>query len=192
VKIYTKTGDEGSTGLYGGARVSKRSLRINALGDVDELNATLGWAAVSMTDTTAVEEVREIQRRLFDLGAELASPNSLKAQAISAADSTTLETSIDRMDAKLPPLRAFILPGGSSNAAHFHLARTVCRRAERSIIELHETEPVRDEVRIYINRLSDWLFTAARCANQSDQTAEIEWRPRASAPEERPPEEMAP
>ncbi len=178
MKIYTKTGDDGSTGLYGGARCSKNSVRIRAIGEVDELNACLGVAACSIEEPNCLQGVREIQNRLFDLGAELANPRGESRARVSAEDVAFLEDSIDAMTFQLPQLRAFILPGGSPAAAWLHLARTVCRRCERSLIELNEIESVVPQSRIYINRLSDWLFTAARLCNSFDNSPEIEWHPR--------------
>ncbi len=175
MKIYTRTGDEGETGLYGSGKVPKDSLRIAAIGDVDELNAALGVAAIHLGQSLQ-EPLREVQRRLFDVGAELATVDRPPPSSVSQADIDWLEISIDEMTAVLPPLRAFILPGGSAAAAGLHFARAVCRRAERSILSLHHREQVRREVRVYLNRLSDWLFTVARTANAVQSVPEIEWQ----------------
>lgn len=167
MRIYTKTGDDGTTGLIGGSRTEKTSLRIRAIGDVDELNAALGLV-------TATDELREIQSRLFDLGATLATPTGARFNGNAALE---LEASIDRQTADLPALRNFILPGGSSAAAYLHLARTICRRAERSVLELDQESPVPSEAKVFLNRLSDWLFTAARTANATRHVSDVEWRP---------------
>jgi cob(I)alamin adenosyltransferase len=176
VKIYTKTGDAGSTGLVGGTRIAKNSKRIAAIGDVDELNAAIGVARLHADADPLMERV---QAWLFDLGAELASPEGgrktyreLPAGAIEA-----IEQSIDALEADLPPLRSFILPGGSALGASLHLARCVCRRAERSVLELHAEEPVREVPRVFLNRLSDWLFVAARAANRAADIPDVLWTP---------------
>ena len=173
MKIYTRTGDDGETGLLGGSRVAKDSLRIEAIGDVDELNATLGMALVHGPNA----ELHRLQCWLFDLGAELASPPGGKfdAASIGPAHVGWLEEAIDRHMAALPPLKAFVLPGGSPAAAALHLARVVCRRAERAILALDREEPVRESARIFINRLSDYLFAAARRANAEAGITDVEW-----------------
>ena len=173
MRIYTKTGDDGRTGLLGGGRVAKRGLRIAAIGDVDELNAALGLAASARAD----DELRRLQCWLFDLGAELAAPSgsSFDRESLGAAHVAWLEAAIDRHMSALPPLRAFVLPGGSSTGAALHLARTVCRRAERTVLALHESEPVRENARVFLNRLSDYLFAAARTANAADGVPDVEW-----------------
>lgn len=171
MKIYTKTGDAGMTGLIGGSKVSKTSARIAAIGEVDELNAAIGLCRV-------VGEVDgllgKIQNWLFDLGAELASPDEgpRRYRAISPSIIAELEQSIDRQTAALPPLKAFILPGGIELAARIHVARCVCRRAERTVLEV---EDISQEARIFLNRLSDWLFTAARTANQAANVQDVVW-----------------
>ena len=173
MRIYTKTGDSGATGLLGGSRVPKSGLRIAAIGDVDELNATLGVAA----SLGASEELSRLQCWLFDLGAELAAPagSAFDRETIVVSHVGWLESAIDRHMAALPPLRAFVLPGGSPVAAALHLARTVCRRAERTTLALHEAEPVRENARVFLNRLSDYLFAAARIANAAEGVADVEW-----------------
>jgi cob(I)alamin adenosyltransferase len=175
VRIYTKGGDAGETGLLGGGRIAKNSLRIRAIGEVDELNAAIGVARGHGAQPD--DEFHRIQCWLFDLGGELAAPPESKfdAAAIGPEATAWLEASIDRHMETLPPLRAFILPGGSPAAAALHLARTVCRRAERSVLDLHEVEPVRENVRAFLNRLSDYLFAAARSANAASDVRDVEW-----------------
>lgn len=171
MRIYTKTGDAGETGLLGGGRVPKTCLRINALGDVDELNAVLGQVGSD-------EETVRLQRWLFDLGAELSAPPGSKFDVATIGDRQIawLEQAIDRHMSALPALKAFILPGGSPSAAVLHQARAVCRRAERAILALHDEEPVRENVRVFVNRLSDYLFAAARTANAAAGVPDVEWR----------------
>lgn len=178
MKIYTKTGDAGQTGLLGGARVDKDSLRISAIGDVDELNAALGVARTFGGDDFLDVELGRAQALLFDLGGELASPPGGRAgyASLTEAHSIWLEASIDAMEGELAPLKNFILPGGSPLAAHLHLARAVCRRAERAVISLDRAEPVREEARIFLNRLSDWLFVAARTANRLSNVVDVDWK----------------
>jgi cob(I)alamin adenosyltransferase len=178
MRIYTKTGDGGQTGLIGGRRVDKHDLRVAAYGDVDELNATVGWAAVSCTDTGLAGELRQIQDDLFVLGAELATaaggppPTRLGRPAVER-----LEGWLDRVWASLPELRNFVLPGGSESAARLHLARTVCRRAERAVVELSRSEAVGDTAVPYLNRLGDLLFAYARLANHEAGVADVVWIP---------------
>ena len=186
MKIYTKTGDRGETGLYGGVRVSKAHVRVAAYGDVDELNASLGVARAALTPSSGGAELagmlEQIQRDLFALGARLADPahkiaGRVTKAVVGTADITRLEGWIDTFEARLPPLRRFILAGGSPAGTALHLARTVCRRAERAMVALIESEAdaVESELLIYINRLSDLLFVMARAANQDAATPEIEW-----------------
>ena len=180
MKIYTKTGDEGTTGLFGGKRVSKSCPRIAAYGEVDELNAVLGVVIAHSEQTIIQSTLRQIQNHLFILGAQLASPNvDPKIERITSAHIDFLERQIDVMSESLPQLTHFILPGGSKTAAHLHLARTVCRRAERTIVHLSSLpeEPVDNWVMMYINRLSDFLFTFSRLINQLEQVKDIEWIP---------------
>jgi cob(I)alamin adenosyltransferase len=166
MKIYTKTGDDGSTGLVGGARVNKDDPRIESLGAVDELNAACGLASV-IADEKLLAMLRAIQNELFNLGAQLAgSPDLLAERSIAR-----LESEIDAADAILPPLKNFILPGGSELAARLHLARTICRRAERLLVAL----PAPPAAIKYLNRLSDWLFVHARLANHLSGIADIPW-----------------
>jgi len=174
VKIYTKTGDEGQTGLLGGNRIAKNSLRIAAIGEIDELNAALGLArALSVTK----DAYHRLQCWLFDLGSELAAPPGSKfdAAAIGPEAIAWLEEEIDRAMGELPPLKAFILPGGTPEAGALHVARAVCRRAERAILDLHEVEPVRENLRVFANRLSDYLFAIARSANAASSVPDVEW-----------------
>jgi cob(I)alamin adenosyltransferase len=168
MKIYTKTGDQGETGLFGGARVPKDHLRIQTYGVLDELNACLGLMIAEPGVPSALqEEWTRLQAELFQLGTELATPAGKNSgiDLIEAPQIQALERAIDRMEEGLPPLKNFILPGGSRLAALTHLARTVSRRAERALVSLLHVEPLRPEVLEYLNRLSDYLFVAARFAN---------------------------
>lgn len=179
MKIYTKTGDKGDTGLFGGARVSKSSQRVAAYGDVDELNSVLGVVSAHTSDASAIEQLRQIQSELFVLGAELAkNPNKevdLGMPLLADNDIERLEKLIDTLDESLPALKTFILPGGSASAAFLHLARTTCRRAERAVVQLAQAEPVRAELVRYLNRLSDLLFTMARADNARAGTPDVPW-----------------
>ncbi|HTO95162.1 MAG TPA: cob(I)yrinic acid a,c-diamide adenosyltransferase [Bacteroidota bacterium] len=180
MKIYTKTGDAGDTSLFGGQRVPKDALRIEAYGTVDELNSMLGLALAEGPVEGMRAALLEIQSQLFTLGADLATPRSVtrsEIRRIEARDSAWLEKEIDRFDAALKPLRSFVLPGGSPLAARLHLARTVCRRAERVVVRLSRNEDVGEGMTMYLNRLSDLLFVLARNANQSAGVAEIPWKP---------------
>jgi cob(I)alamin adenosyltransferase len=185
-RIYTRTGDEGTTGLVGGERVKKNSIRVNAYGDVDELNSYLGLCVTIASDksfATILEKLTVIQNELFDLGSELASPGSLGGPGIptTTADQVArLEAWIDQLNEGLPTLQSFVLPGGSLLNAHLHIGRTICRRAERTILELHETEPVPTHLRHYMNRLSDLLFVMSRAAASLEGKKEILWVPGAS------------
>jgi len=179
VKIYTKTGDAGETSLFDNTRVSKADARVDAYGEVDELNACLGAARAAGVDSEIADALEAIQKNLFALGARLADPSSRIADrvtkaAVTAADVERLEQTLDRLDAALPPLRRFILPGGSSAGSLLHLARTVCRRAERRVVGLApgSVDPL---VIVYLNRLSDLLFVMARAVNQRAGVAETEW-----------------
>lgn len=174
-KIYTRTGDAGTTGLGNGQRVSKNNQRVHAMGDVDELNASLG---VLLCETLP-EEVRDlltgVQHDLFDLGGELCIP---EMTLITAHQVERLEKSLDRLNAPLEPLKDFILPGGTRAAALAHHARTICRRAERVVVALTETpeEPVSDALRQYLNRLSDLLFVLARVLNRAEGRGDVLWQ----------------
>jgi cob(I)alamin adenosyltransferase len=186
--IYTRTGDEGDTSLFGGQRVRKDDLRIEAIGGIDETNAALSLALAELADSGKapaglVDLVTKIQHRLFDLGAELASPGSAGCggNALDDTDVTALEVEIDRWDAGLAPLRQFILPGGTATAARLHFARCVCRRSERRLVELSASEPVRGELLRYVNRLGDLLFVLARSANAATGVPDVIWEPKSKA-----------
>lgn len=181
MKIYTKTGDKGTTGLFGGGRVPKDDPRVEAYGDVDELNACIGVAR-SSGDMPRVDEVLvAVQRDLFAVGALLATPDIVKmheqlAKARIDADRIAeLERAIDACDAELEPLKAFIIPGGSPKAAALHVARTVCRRAERRVVELQHDVELPPLAVVYLNRLSDLLFSLARVANKRSGAGEVTW-----------------
>ena len=179
MKIYTKTGDDGTTGLLAPGRVGKDCPRIEAYGTVDELNAALGVARAAGLDHASDLVVAQIQDDLFVVGSALAdpSPEGRFYHAVHADRISRLETEIDRFEAKLPPLTQFILPGGTQGAAHLHLGRTICRRAERQVIRLmHQSgEHVAHEILVYLNRLSDLLFVLARAANHSAGVADTPW-----------------
>ena len=184
MKIYTRTGDNGTTSLVGGKRVAKNSARLEAYGTIDEFNSALGLmcAHSPIADHTELTTlIHTIQSRLFDIGAYLATDNSenpdLQPTGLSQADIDTLERHIDTITPQLPPLHTFILPGGCVAAGHAHICRTVCRRAERRVLTLAETETVSPIVITYLNRLSDWLFIIARYANHLTHTAETPWIP---------------
>jgi cob(I)alamin adenosyltransferase len=179
VKIYTRTGDDGETALFDGTRVPKSDARVAAYGDVDELNATIGLARSTLLtqDTQLVEMLEQIQRDLFALGSRLADPahkiaDRVAKAAVAAADISRLEGWIDLLETELPPLRRFILPGGSPAGATLHVARTVCRRAERAMVALGGLDR---DLLVYVNRLSDLLFVMARAANKRGATPEVEW-----------------
>lgn len=179
MKIYTRTGDRGETGLFDGTRVPKSDARVDAYGEVDELNALVGVVRAGRPDADIDEALGHLQRDLFALGARLADPaeriaDRVKKASLTAEDVTQLETWIDRFEADLPPLRRFILPGGSAPGATLHLARTVCRRAERRIVGLgpDAVDPV---LVAYVNRLSDLLFVMARLVNKRAGVPESEW-----------------
>jgi len=179
VKIYTRTGDSGDTSLFGGRRVSKADSRVAAYGEVDELNAWVGQARSVAADTQLASMLEQLQRDLFAVGARLSDPAHRVAErvgkaAVGAEDIERIEKWIDRLEADLPALRRFILPGGGSAGAALHVARTVCRRAERSIVALGP-DAVEPELLVYVNRVSDLLFVMARAANLRDGVAETEW-----------------
>ncbi len=181
-KIYTRTGDAGETALGDGTRVAKHSPRVTCYGTVDELNATLGLARLHAEGEVG-EALARIQNELFDLGADLCRPNMERdAEAeypplrIAPSQVDRLEAEIDAMNAALEPLRSFILPGGTALAAHLHLSRTVCRRAERLCVDLSTVEGVNEAALKYLNRLSDWLFVASRVAN-ANGTEDVLWVP---------------
>jgi len=179
MKIYTKTGDEGQTGLFGGPRVPKDDIRIEAYGTVDELNAALGWARCQALPPMIDACLLRVQSELFSVGAELATPDPAKhgTALIGEPHIRALEQAIDELDATLPPLKNFILPGGSPAASAMHIARAICRRAERRVVTL-ATQPatsVSAAIVRYLNRLGDYLFVAARAAGQHAGAAEIPW-----------------
>ena len=190
MKIYTRTGDEGETGLFGGPRVRKDAPRVEAYGAVDELNAAIGAAAALLpggADDPLAAPLREAQSALFDLGGELATPAARERAAagkvaplVHAEAIAGLEERIDALEAELEPLTQFVLPGGAPAAAALHLARTICRRAERRAVALAASEPVSGEALRYLNRLSDYLFVAARDVNRRAGVAEPRWSARAA------------
>jgi cob(I)alamin adenosyltransferase len=181
MKIYTKTGDRGDTGLFGGGRVAKSHPRVEAYGDVDELNAMLGFVRATEPLPRIDSILVPIQEDLFAIGALLATPDRdkmrqhLEKAKVDDARIAELEHAIDDGDAELEPLRSFILPGGTPKAAALHVARTVCRRAERRVVELASDTEIPQLVIIYLNRLSDLLFTLARVANRAAGTSEVTW-----------------
>ena len=180
MKIYTKTGDKGTTSLFGGKRVSKANIRIDAYGTVDELNSWVGVVRDQQVNEPRKETLLRIQDRLFTMGSSLATePGNTKVRipSLSEDDIVFLEGEIDSMEAQLPPLRSFILPGGHPSVSFAHVTRTVCRRAERLIILLHETEPVDPLVIKYLNRLSDYLFVLARKMARDLVAEESPWSP---------------
>ncbi|MBV8659011.1 MAG: cob(I)yrinic acid a,c-diamide adenosyltransferase [Burkholderiales bacterium] len=173
-KIVTRTGDDGTTGLGDGARVSKASLRIIALGDIDELNCAIGVARAEPLPTEMIERLLCIQHDLFDLGGEICIPGRI---ALTDAHLARLDDDAAQYSASLPPLREFILPGGSRGAAALHVARAVCRRAERAVVALAASEPVSPLAAQYLNRLSDVLFMLARAGNAAAGVADTCWQP---------------
>lgn len=177
MKIYTKTGDEGTTGLLGGERTSKDSLRIHAIGEIDELNAYAGICCTVLQKGDLRARLIRVQNQLFDIGSELACPPGGKFELTSVTRSEIhqLELEIDEMEAELAPLKQFILPGGSVGAAHLHFLRTICRRVERGLLALHSTFPIRSELIIYVNRLSDWIFCFSRLVNHREGVEEQKW-----------------
>ena len=189
MKIYTKTGDDGSTGLFGNERVPKDSPRVEAYGTVDEANASLGAALAAGAPEALARVLIDLQARLFDLGADLATPRGGRPDPsylvrIDATHVAALEALIDRFDAELPPLTNFVLPGGTATAAHLHVARAVTRRAERLLVALGRSEDLGPSALVFVNRLSDLLFVLARWANHAAGVADVPWRPRAGEPED--------
>ena len=185
-KIYTKTGDKGETSLYGGTRVSKAAARVESYGTLDELNAFIGLAKAEISDEKVLSQLQKIQFDLFTVGSEAATPTDKMLLAngknrldlmISEKEITELELWMDDFDAELEPLRFFILPSGGKAAATVHVCRTVCRRAERAIVFLNETEEVRPELIKYLNRLSDYLFILARYISKISGEKEDYWNP---------------
>jgi cob(I)alamin adenosyltransferase len=172
-KIYTRTGDDGSTGLAANTRLQKDDACIEAMGSLDELNSAIGILLALTLPTDISQLLIIVQHRLFDFGGELAMP---EYQVIRAADTDTLEAAIDQWNETLPPLKEFILPGGSEAGARCHLARCVCRRAERHFVHLHHSTPQRPELLRYLNRLSDMLFVLARVLNREAGTEVVYWQ----------------
>jgi cob(I)alamin adenosyltransferase len=182
VKIYTRGGDEGETSLFGSGRVGKAHRRVEAMGAVDELNAAIGWAVTQLGDGTSRERLEALQHDLFAVGAELATPAPKEGRArpetppLPERRIAEMEGWIDEAEGELPPIRAFVLPGGVPSAAALHLARTACRRAERAVVELSQSEAVTPVVLAYLNRLSDLLFMLARLENRRAGAGDVEWR----------------
>ena len=176
MKIYTRTGDQGQTSLFGGARVAKNDARIEAYGTVDELSSHLGVCRAGALPAETGAELERVQADLFEIGAHLASPGTSRFAGVDAARIEALERAIDAMESELAPLTTFILPGGSLAAAQLHVARTVCRRAERCVVALgDDSAPTRSTI-AYLNRLSDYLFVAARFANVRAGVADVPWK----------------
>ena len=186
MKIYTKTGDKGTTALYGGNRVSKASARVESYGNIDELNSFIGLAKSEITDEKVLNQLQKIQFDLFTLGSESATPTDKLTLAngksrltlmISETEIEELENWMDEYETQLEPLQYFILPGGGKSATALHVCRTVCRRAERSLVFLNESEEVRPELIKYLNRLSDYLFVLARYVSKLNKEKEEYWNP---------------
>ena len=177
-KIYTRTGDDGTSGLVDGSRASKAGLRMTAIGEVDEANAVIGMVIATLTPGDLPEHLQGIQNEMFDLGADLATPGEVGLRIV-ASQVERLEVAIDAMNEELEPLQSFILPGGSDTVAALHLARTVVRRAERAAVALHEQEPLNPQLLAYLNRLSDLLFVTARYV-AAKEGGDILWRPGAT------------
>ena len=186
MKIYTKTGDKGTTALYGGNRVSKASARVESYGNIDELNSFIGLAKSEITDEKVLNQLKKIQFDLFTLGSESATPTDKLTLAngksrltlmISETEIEELENWMDEYETQLQPLQYFILPGGGKSATALHVCRTVCRRAERSLVFLNESEEVRPELIKYLNRLSDYLFVLARYVSKLNEEKEEYWNP---------------
>ena len=178
MKIYTKTGDDGKTGLYGKGRVSKDDIRIECVGTIDELNATVGWVKCEELDFDFDLGLTQIQSDLFELGARIASADPDKKPTEWSIDQAIIriEQQIDAMDEQLPQLTHFILPGGHELAARIHIARCKCRNAERRVVALSNEIAVKSEI-VYLNRLGDWMFVAARFVNHCNEIVESKWYP---------------
>jgi cob(I)alamin adenosyltransferase len=182
-RLYTRQGDRGETSLFGGERVPKDHLRVEAYGQLDHLSACIGLLVVSLPEGEMRDELRQVQNALFDMGAELATPPDSRLQyklprVIEEADWRRLERLLDAYDAQVPPLRTFVLPGGDETAARAHLARTACRTAERAVVRLAHEEEVRADLLVYLNRLSDFLFVCARLLNHRAGVEEVAWQQR--------------
>jgi len=189
-KLYTRAGDAGETGLVGGKRVVKASPQVHAYGDIDELNSWIGMIRTQLRGQSAIDAdtaLHEIQQELFDIGAELATPHESEWKPptiITESEVAALEKQIDVWTASVPELKSFLLPGGSQLMSTIHITRTVCRRAERSIVGYSQEESVRPVILIYLNRLSDWLFAFARHCSEITGEAEHLWDSTRSVPEE--------
>lgn len=182
MKIYTKTGDKGETSLFGGERVWKNNLRIECYGTVDELNAVIGLSLTEIKNQEIIDALSKIQNDLFVLGSDLATPekqsgNQPSVPRIQNDHSKTIEKQIDYFDSQLPELRNFILPGGSKGSSLLHLARTVCRRGERLVVNLFNQEKISEEIVVYLNRLSDLLFVLSRFENFTSNIKDTCWKP---------------
>lgn len=190
MKIYTKTGDQGTTALFGGKRVSKADLRIDTYGTIDELNSWIGLLRDLEVNSTKKEILVDIQDRLFTIGSILATEpgnTKVKIPSLSDDDIVRLEKDIDQMETTLEPMKFFVLPGGHQHVSFGHVARTVCRRSERLVIALHNHEAVSPLVIMYLNRLSDFLFVLCRWMSKNLNADEIKWHPKMPNPDHRPP-----
>lgn len=181
MKIYTKKGDQGETGLFRGGRVDKDSIRVSAYGTVDELNCHIGWVRTSGLNTRVENLLDRVQNDLFVVGADLAAPIDAveegdKVTRLQSESQVFMELAIDEMEAELEPLRQFIIPGGTSHSAGLHIARAICRRAERAVVKLARAESVNKAILVYLNRLSDMLFVMARYQNKTAGVSDINWR----------------
>jgi cob(I)alamin adenosyltransferase len=179
MKIYTKTGDKGDTGLFGGARISKNSGRIDAYGTIDELNSFIGLAVIEAQNQKVKILLKKIQNQLFAVGADLAAPdtenNNKKIERISSKYYLEAETAIDEFESELEGLKNFILPGGSRSSAMLHICRTIARRAERKVVALNESEKIGENIMIFLNRISDLFFVLARYENKTAGIEDIKW-----------------
>lgn len=181
IKIYTKTGDKGQTSLIGGTRLPKHHIRIEAYGTVDELNSFIGLVRDTISEKELFDLLIEIQDRLFTMGSLLAADpekNKMQLPQLNESDVVLLEKAIDKMNETLPEMKSFVLPGGHPTVSHCHIARCVCRRAERAVLKLAENEKVDELVYKYLNRLSDYLFVLSRKLTQDFKANEIPWKPR--------------
>jgi cob(I)alamin adenosyltransferase len=180
LKIYTGFGDRGKTRLYGGQTVDKDNIRVEAYGIIDELNSLIGLVITYVENPSLIEDLQNIQNNLFELSSELATPNDINNKSMDPAigdkNIKDIEKKIDKIERQMDPLKNFILPGGSRGAAFCHLARTICRRAERKIVSLNKTELIHPQIIIFVNRLSDYLFVLARYLNKEQDIAELPWR----------------
>jgi len=182
MKIYTKTGDKGETGLFGGERVSKNNLRLNAYGSIDELNSFLGLAVIEVTNNEIKNVLKDLQNKLFVLGSDLATPETeknakLKITRLPDSYITDTEKTIDKFEAQLDELKNFILPGGSKGSAILHVCRTISRRAEREVVALKNTEHIGENIVIFLNRLSDLFFVLSRFENKYSDIPDTKWIP---------------